>query len=77
MQNAFHQLYGYDIDKLAELFKGKFSVNAFVEDQGSARMIVVGGFYDYDLEQFCKYDLGVPEDCVENFASEKMRQHKQ
>lgn len=69
--------YGYDLQKLADFFKKKFSVQTFLEEMGSAKFIVIGGFFDRDIEQLCCKDLGIPPECVQNLAAARKGDMKQ
>lgn len=71
LQGLDARCYGYDLVKLADYFKKKFSVATFLEEMGSAQFIVIGGFFDRDLEQICKGELGIPSDCVDNLAANR------
>lgn len=77
LQGLDARCYGYDLTKLADFFKRKFSVATFLEEMGSAQFIVVGGFFDRDLEQICTKDFGIPADCVENLAASRKADMKQ
>jgi len=69
--------YGYDLAKLGDFFKKKFSVQTFLEEMGSAQFIVIGGFFDRDVENMCKGELGIPADCVQNSAAGRKADMKQ
>eukprot|EP00928_Gymnodinium_smaydae_P030399 TRINITY_DN22628_c0_g3_i1.p1 TRINITY_DN22628_c0_g3~~TRINITY_DN22628_c0_g3_i1.p1 ORF type:complete len:646 (+),score=102.95 TRINITY_DN22628_c0_g3_i1:85-2022(+) len=77
LQGLDARCYGFDLEKLADFFKKKFSVATFLEEMGSAKMIVVGGFFDRDLEQMLTKDLAIPADCVENLAADRKAGMKQ
>jgi len=77
VQGLDARCYGYELQKLADFFKKKFSVATFLEEMGSATFIVVGGFFDRDLEEIIAKDLGVPTDCVENLAAGRKADMKQ
>jgi len=77
IQGLDARCYGYDLPKLADFFKKKFSVAAFLEEQGSAKFIVLGGFFDRDLEELIPKELEIPSDCVENLAAGRKADMKQ
>merc|ERR1719331_2178865 len=77
LQGLDARCYAYDLAKLADYFKKRFSVAVFLEEMGSAQFIVIGGFFDRDLEQILSKDLGIPEDCVQNSAAGRKADMKQ
>jgi len=77
IQGLDARCYGYDLPRLADFFKKKFSVAAFLEEQGSAKLIVLGGFFDRDLEEMIPKELEIPPDCVENLAAGRKAEMKQ